>query len=313
MKFLLLFLDGVGLGPDDPAINPFACARMPHLQTLLEGKRLVLGGKVETKRATLVSLDACLGVDGLPQSATGQAALLTGQNVPEILGYHHGPRPNSDIARFLKDGSLLTTLVDRGCDVAFVNAFPPQYFETTSSGRRVRGAIPQAVRAAGIPLKTADDLRAGRALSADFTGKAWRDRLGFEDTPVLEPQEAGERLAALTGQHDFTLFEFWLSDYIGHSRNMDAACSMLDTFDQVLGGLLDAWNEDQGLILLTSDHGNLEDVSTRRHTINCVPGLIIGPPQYRHPFSASLCDLTDIAPAIAGRFQVTSSMHPPSN
>ncbi|MEE9167959.1 MAG: alkaline phosphatase family protein [Candidatus Neomarinimicrobiota bacterium] len=303
MKFLLLFLDGVGLGPDDPKINPLARARMPHLETLLGGEKLVSHGQLETGRATLKALDACLGVDGLPQSATGQAALLTGQNVPAIVGYHHGPRPNSDIARFLKGGSLLTTLVNRGCRVAFVNAFPPQYFETTSSGPRARGTIAQAVLGAGIPLKTVDDLLNGEALSADFTGSAWRDRLGFTDIPLLEPHEAGERLATLAQRNDFTLFEFWLSDYIGHRRNMETASTMLATVDQVLGGLLDAWDEDRGLILITSDHGNLEDLSTRRHTTNSVPGLIIGPPHYRYPFSASLRNLTHIAPAIARLFE----------
>ena len=40
---LFLFLDGVGLGPDDPMVNPFAAARMPNLTELLEGRRLVAG------------------------------------------------------------------------------------------------------------------------------------------------------------------------------------------------------------------------------------------------------------------------------
>ena len=42
MNFLFLFIDGVGLGPDDPKSNPFANADMPNLMGLLEGRKLVL-------------------------------------------------------------------------------------------------------------------------------------------------------------------------------------------------------------------------------------------------------------------------------
>ena len=44
---------------------------------------------------------------------------------------------------------------------------------------------------------------------------------------------------------------------------MTAARTLLATFDEVLGGLVSAWDDAAGLILLTSDHGNLEDLSTR--------------------------------------------------
>ena len=75
---------------------------------------------------------------------------------------------------------------------------------------------------------------------------------------------------------DFTLFEYWLTDYAGHEQDMQAACDLLVTFDQVLGGLLDAWDDNSGLILVTSDHGNLEDLATHRHTSNPVPALLVG-------------------------------------
>jgi 2,3-bisphosphoglycerate-independent phosphoglycerate mutase len=79
---------------------------------------------------------------------------------------------------------------------------------------------------------------------------------------------------------------------------MSAACGLLETFDRVLGGLLDAWDDERGLILLTSDHGNLEDLSTRRHTDANVPGLVIGSQSARREFVHGWNDLTHIAPAI---------------
>jgi len=299
MRVLFLFLDGVGLGPNDPACNPLARGGMPNLRQLLDGHSLVAdSAPLETGRATLVPLDACLGVKGMPQSATGQAALLTGRNVPAALGYHYGPKPNPAVTGLLQEGNLFKSLHLAGRRASFLNAYPPTYFAAIESGRRLYSAIPFTVVSAGLPLKTAADLRAGQALSADFTGQGWHERLKLLDTPLLTPAQAGERMARLSAACDFTFFEYWPSDYAGHYQDMAAACGLLETLDQVLGGLLAAWDDEAGLILITSDHGNLEDLSTRSHTTNPVPALLVGAPRLRHTFAAGLHDLTDVAPAV---------------
>ncbi len=301
MKFLFLFLDGIGLGINDPEINPFARAEMPNLVNLLDGERLLEPGPgviLESERATLLPLDACLGVKGLPQSASGQATLLTGVNVPVIIGEHFGPKPNPTITEMLTNGNIFKTLKDKGLQATLLNAYPQAYFDGIDSGRRLPGAVAMALRKSGLPLMTQDDLFAGQALSADFTGKGWRERLGYHDAPVLSFNQAGERLAKLTQIYDFAFFEFWVSDILGHRKDMDEACLWLRRFDQVLGGLLNAWDDEDGLILITSDHGNLEDLSTRRHTFNPVPALIIGERSLRSKFSQGLSDLTNVASAI---------------
>jgi hypothetical protein len=299
MRILFLFLDGVGLGPDNPETNPFARVEMPHLQNLLGGRRMLAGcAPCENPRASLLALDACLGVGGLPQSATGQAVLLTGKNVPAEVGYHYGPKPNPAVAGYLRDGNLFNRIQKRGGRTDFLNAYPPRYFEAIRTGHRLFSAIPMAVTSAGMPLKTAADLYAGQALSADFTGQGWRDQLGFADLPVLPPFAAGRRMAHLAQEVELAFFEYWLSDYAGHKQDMAAACELLETLDQVVGGLVEAWDDEQGLILLTSDHGNLEDLSTRRHTLNPVPLLLVGSPEARCAISPELHDLTDVSPAI---------------
>jgi bisphosphoglycerate-independent phosphoglycerate mutase (AlkP superfamily) len=120
--------------------------------------------------------------------------------------------------------------------------------------------------------------------------------LGFIDSPVMTANEAGRKLAAIAQEYDFSLFEYWASDYAGHGQDMDTAVRLMDTFDDVLGGLVEAWND--GLILVTSDHGNMEDLSTRRHTDAHVPALVIGDRTAREEFTRDMKDLTDIAPAI---------------
>ncbi len=306
LKLLFLFLDGVGLGDDDAAKNPFAATPMPHLEKLLGGRRMLeLASEeiIQTETATLLSLDACLGVDGRPQSASGQATLLTGINVPKKIGQHYGPKPNPEIIKILHNGNLFRQLQECGYKSALLNAFPRQYFAAIETGRRLPGAIAMAARIANTDLKTAEDLMAGNAISADFTGQGWVEHLEYSSTPVLSTIEAGARLAKLSNDNDFSLFEFWLSDLLGHQREQQAAAAWLVKFDQVLGALVSVWDHDRGLILITSDHGNLEDLNTRRHTRNPVPALLIGAPALRNRFAKNLHDLSDITPAILRFFE----------
>lgn len=298
MRILFLFLDGVGLGSDDPEINPFAKAATPFLRALLGGHPLTASTAPFTQDAiALRALDPRLGVDGLPQSATGQAVLLTGENIPAKLGYHYGPKPNPAIAAFLRNGrTLFSRLRSAGKRAALLNAYPRRYFEGIASGRRLYSAIPLAVTQSGLRLFTQNDLLAGQALSADFTGAGWREMLHLPDMPILTPYEAGKRLATLAQAYDFSFFEYWLSDYAGHRQDMDWALRQLAVLDEVLAGLTNHWNMEDDLILLTSDHGNLEDISTRRHTASDVPALVIGKQSAK--MAAQLHRLTDVAPSI---------------
>jgi 2,3-bisphosphoglycerate-independent phosphoglycerate mutase len=304
MHFLFLFMDGVGLGKGGSDKNPFSRIQMPNLESLLDGKRLLASSApLDNQRATLKGLDACLGVEGVPQSATGQSTLLTGVNVPQEIGRHYGPKPNPQVAEFLNGKQIFSQLTESGYSAALLNAYLERYFEAIQSGRRLYSAIPMAVTNAGIALKTTEDLAAGQALAADFTAQGWHDHLDIQSVPILEPGQAGRQLAELAQSYDFSLFEFWLSDYAGHRQDMSAADEILTTFDSVLGGLSGAWDWDNDLALLTSDHGNLEDLSTRRHTTNRVPALVLGPTPLRKPFANSLENLSDVAPAILKLFQ----------
>lgn len=298
MRVLFIFLDGIGLGENNPETNPFARARMPNLNQLLDGRSLLKdAAPYYGERATLLGIDPAVGVNGLPQSATGQGILVTGINIPAELGYHYGPKPNPEVAAFLSDGTLFSRLVKAGKKTALLNAYPPRYFDGIDSGKRLYSSIPLAVTKAGIELFKRDDLFAGRALSADFTGAGWRTMLGFPDAPGMQPHHAGRKLVSLANEYDFSLFEYWASDYAGHKQQMETAVELMETFDAVLGGLLDEMNNEL-LVLITSDHGNMEDLSTRKHTHAHVPAIVIGDKTAREEFTLGMKDLTDIAPAI---------------
>ena len=319
MKILFIFLDGVGLGGDDPQVNPLVKTPMPNLESLLGGNKLIANGYhpitgsepwiLYSSRATLLALDACLGVEGLPQSASGQASLLTGKNVAALLGVHDGPKPNPIVREIIRQGTLFTRMQQEANNAALLNAYPPRYFESIESGYRIPGVIALAANYAGMHINTQEDLWHGEAISADFTAQGWREHLGLPDTPTLSPGQAGERLSSLAARSQLAFFEYWLTDVAGHHQDMPSACGMLELFDAVLGSLADTWDDEQGLILITSDHGNLEDLSTRHHTRNDVPLLLIGSQNHRQQFVELLLqissnrqkpDLTDITPAILG-------------
>jgi 2,3-bisphosphoglycerate-independent phosphoglycerate mutase len=317
MKILFIFMDGVGLGGNDPEVNPFVRARLLNLDGLLNGNKIIADGhhtgsrngrgEFHTKRASLLSLNACLGIEGAPQSASGQASLLTGKNVSAMLGTHDGPKPNPHVMDILIKGTLFSQLHQHEREVSLLNAYPPRYFKSIESGHRLPGVIALSAVYAGMQLKTMNDLSRGEAISVDFTAQGWREHLGLHDTPLLDPLQAGKRLMKLSNGCELSFFEYWLSDVAGHQQDMRSACDLLELFDTVLGSVIDKWDDDEGLILITSDHGNLEDLSTRHHTRNDVPLILIGSETHRESFVKKLnqargsrkhLDLTDVTPAI---------------
>ena len=126
-RVLFIFLDGIGLGADDPETNPLALADMPFVRSLLGGQRLTASAApFESDIVSLLALDAGLGVEGRPQSATGQAVLLTGINIPAELGYHYGPKPDASVREYLRDGkTLFAWMRAEEKTSALLNAFPP--------------------------------------------------------------------------------------------------------------------------------------------------------------------------------------------
>ena len=133
----MIFLDGVGLGQPDPAVNPFLRARLPVLTEVLGGHALVMnGGPFDSGQATLIPTDATLGIEGLPQSATGQTAILTGVNAAQELGHHWGPHPNEPLRQIIGRESIFKKLIEQEGQGAFANAYPERYFKEVERGKR---------------------------------------------------------------------------------------------------------------------------------------------------------------------------------
>lgn len=304
---LFLFMDGVGLGEPDPANNPFARARTPVLDSFLgSGWQYIRQGLMSSGWASMAVTDACLGVPGRPQSATGQASLLTGLNVPAHVGMHYGPKPNPTIASIVNNGNLFTDIKNFGKSAIFLNPYPPRFFELLESGKRLASVNQLAALTAGLTLLTHRDLIAGRAVSPDFTGVGWRDHLGFPDTPVITLEQAGARMAQMAQSHTLAFFDYWPTDHAGHRQDFSEAVSLIENLDRVIGGMIDTWDWEKGVMIITSDHGNIEDLGIKNHTMNPVPTIVIG--RDHGEIASGIHSLVDVEPAIQ-RFITGSNGH----
>jgi len=302
MKVLLFFIDGLGVGPPDPKANPLVVASMPAMRSLLGGAPLASGSlpRHTTERAAVLT-DACLDVPGLPQSATGQTSIFTGKNGAQAIGRHLNYYPTPTLRSILNQDSIFKQVAQTGRTVTFLNAFRPQFFDWVAAGqppnpdRRFRpSASTVAGLAAGVStFRSLDQLRAGQAVGFDIDHHLMRTR-GYDLSPVA-PEEAGRRAARVAADHHFTLYEHFLTDTAGHSRSMEAAVVALERVDRFLAGLLANRDPDQ-LLIITSDHGNVEDLSVKTHTRNPVPTILVGPGAEHG--ATQIRSLTDITPTI---------------
>lgn len=272
---LFLFLDGVGLGPNQPA-NPLTTVG-PHFALLSQCTQWTLQTPtVHTPSHVFRPVDATLQTSGLPQSGTGQASLFSGVNCAARAGRHFGPFPHSTSKPILKAQNIFQRLqpevAEHGC--AFANAYPPVFFEKRAQSNRWT-VTTLCSRQAGVRLRSTEDVRTGRALTADIVGAAWQNHLNIS-IPHLSPFEAGQQLYRLMQAHRFTLFEYYETDKAGHGRSALSISTILHRLDALLKGILDAFSPAHDLLLLCSDHGNLEAPDQKPHTRHPVPLVAYG-------------------------------------
>jgi hypothetical protein len=297
VPLFFVFVDGVGAGAADPDRNPLARGEF-LLSRFADGTGAPLpaGG-----RAALA--DACLGVPGRPQSATGQTTILTGENAPALLGRHLLGYPNPALRALLARRSIYRRLAEAGRRATFANAYPVAYLQALgfpAAGepefalrRRARAsATTVAFAAGGGAFRTFADARAGQGLTHDLTARR-AGELGLS-LPRRTPEEAAEVLWRLAAGHDLAAFEFFETDEAGHARSMERALEALGRLDAFLRSLVARLGPGDGLVV-ASDHGNLEDLSTRNHTLAQVPVLGFGRAAAR---VGEVRDLTGLAPLL---------------
>ncbi len=312
-RVVFVFLDGVGLGEPDPIRNALATAAIPVIRGLLDGRAPVSTVvPYRGPRASLVGLDAGFGLAGLPQSGTGQAALLTGHITPVEYGRHFGPWVPVPLRNRVRAENLLARALAAGRTVAFANAYPEELVAQAQAADRPAAAVgrdtrrrrraaqflnagpPLAALGAGVLNRHTSHLVRGDAVASEITNEGWREHLHRREVPLIGAADAGRNLARIAASHDLTLFAHYATDYAGHTRRLAAAVAAIERVDAFLGGLLPELG-DGGLLVVASDHGNLEDCASG-HTRNPALALVVG--QGHGDVSRGWVALTDVTPSI---------------
>jgi len=292
---LMVFLDGIGIGKEDRKFNPFFKYGFKAFEEIFNEIPTDKKNKLNNSSRFLFPADANLGVKGLPQSGTGQASLYCGINIPEFVGKHFGPFPYSTTIPILEEEHILVYFRNNFNSSFFANAYPESFFDYIRSGRSRLSVTPLTCRNTGISFNQLNDVLDAKALTAELTNERWNEKLGC-NLPVISPAEAARRLFKIAADHSFTLYEYYLSDHLGHLRLSGEFEKLFRELDEFLFTLLNEVDENNLTLIVCSDHGNLEDISVKTHTRN--PALTITAGKYSEEISKEINNLTDIKPAI---------------
>jgi len=282
---LLFFIDGLGIGTrgrhnplDNLEAVPLAVFQNEEPQPFLDG--------------IVIPTDARLGIEGRPQSASGQTTILTGVNAPAAVGYHKQGFPNKALLEIINKHSIFKQLSQSGVKpITFANAYTSLFFNERP---RWVSATTAAVEAAGMKFRTIEDLRNDAAIFMDYTNRILIER--GEDVNERTEREAAVVLAKLGSQHRFTLYEYFITDKAGHAQDMALAQKVLESLALFIRELLNLVDLERTTVILTSDHGNIEDLSSRNHTLHAVPTVVWG--AQRERIATRIKTLADITPSI---------------
>jgi hypothetical protein len=274
MSVIFLFIDGVGLGEEIES-NPFYQFDYKGFSALTGGNPFLKSTEAVNKTGHVFkAVDATLDVEGLPQSGTGQTALFSGENAAKEINKHFGPFPHSGIKPILRNDSLFIKAQRMNKSCHFINAYPEIFFKRARKRNRWSSTTLMA-KSADLPLNDIDQVKKEKALTAGILQKGWREKLNI-DVPEITPQAASIRLINQLVNYDLVLFEYYLTDKAGHSKDMKVANQYLKIYDRFLWHLIEN-KPDEATIVLCSDHGNVEDLSVKTHTLNAVPLCVYGP------------------------------------
>lgn len=126
----------------------------------------------------------------------------------------------------------------------------------------------------------------------------------FETVPELSLEQVSyEVTSAIQKGYDFIVTNFANGDVIGHTSSTEAKIKCAEFVDSALEKVVKSALEKKYVVLITADHGNLEELFTKdgkphvSHTTNQVPFFVLDSPT-SSPLLKKHGKLADIAPSI---------------
>lgn len=276
---LYLFVDGIGYGQNNPNQNPFAkFAQSFFLPLCLKS----IPSNNPCFKLIYKPIDASMDISGSPQSGTGQTAIWTGINTSKFLGHHVAGFPTYTLKKIIQKYSMLKILQENGYRASILNTYSPSYFQFIINKPRHIAASTLIQQAAGHELKSVDAMRREEGLYMDITHEIFQKVSNKSLEPddellkLRDPFEEGQRLYRIAQKNDLSIYEFFLTDKIGHDTDWTLAERVIFVYEKFIEGLLSVFDETKDTLILTSDHGNFEDFSHGAHTTNQVPLVLYG-------------------------------------
>jgi 2,3-bisphosphoglycerate-independent phosphoglycerate mutase len=108
----------------------------------------------------------------------------------------------------------------------------------------------------------------------------------YDLQPEMSARQVTDKLlhAIESGRFDAIICNYANADMVGHTGNFDAAVAAVEALDACLGRLVEAIEQVGGNLLITADHGNVEQMRDDRtgqahtaHTSEPVPLVYVGP------------------------------------
>jgi 2,3-bisphosphoglycerate-independent phosphoglycerate mutase len=128
----------------------------------------------------------------------------------------------------------------------------------------------------------------------------------YDKKPEMSANETTPRLISeiKSGKYDFIVINYANPDMVAHTGNLKQAIKAIETVDTCMGQVVPALLEVGGVLLITADHGNAEEMinmSTNEidteHNANPVPFIIVGK-EFKTGRQITQGILADIAPTI---------------
>jgi hypothetical protein len=294
-RIILLFIDGVGIGKKDSEFNPFFKYKFRTFTDLFGTTPDINNPIIKSNKGFIFPTDARMGVEGFPQSGTGQTSIFCGINAPEFVGKHFGPYPYSTLIPIIKEKNIFLEFIRRGKKAFFMNAYPKVFFDYINSGKQRLSVTSLSSKLSGLKFNTVTDVEKGRALTAEITNERWNQKLGY-NLEILTPAAAASRLLNEASHNDLVVYEYFLTDHLGHGRYDGDIENTLNILDEFLFTIFNEADAENDTILLCSDHGNFEDLSVKTHTLN--PALTISYGRGAEYLFESIKDLSNIKNAL---------------
>lgn len=291
----MIFLDGVGIGEKNFEKNPFFKYGFKIFDNLFGETPYLNNPSINKNGLYCFPVDAKFNIEGFPQSGTGQVSIFCGINAPKFVGKHFGPFPYSTTIPIIAEKNILKHFKERGKRVFFANAYPKVFFNYLKSGKTRLSVTTICCNSSGIELNSVTEVRKAMALTPEITNERWNRKLNY-NLKVLKPETAAKRLLRIASRNHFTLYEFYLTDHLGHGRIKDEFDQIYNNLDKFLFTLLSKIDNENMTIIICSDHGNIEDLSIKTHTLN--PALTITAGRYARELAGSVKNLSDIKPSI---------------